>query len=114
LSERAGVSRAQVGALEHGRHMPAADAAIRLSRALGTTVEALFDPAPPAPPARAVDVVRGGRPPEGALVRVGRVAGELVAGVLDPVTVLSTAARADGVVAGGCVRLFAARSPRGS
>ncbi|MEZ0294170.1 MAG: helix-turn-helix transcriptional regulator, partial [Solirubrobacteraceae bacterium] len=48
LARRAAVSRALVGAVERGRHMPAADAAIRLAAALGSSVERLFGSADPA------------------------------------------------------------------
>ena len=114
LADRADVSRALVGALEHGRHMPAADAAIRLARALGTTVERLFDPAA-AHPDRAAITVSGGRPPEGALVRAAWVDDVLVTGVLDPISALGTVgASADGVVRGGCLRLFAGAAAQGA
>lgn len=42
LAGRAGVSRQTVGALEAGRHLPRVDAAVRLARTLGTTVESLL------------------------------------------------------------------------
>lgn len=43
LADRAGLSRAGVSAIEAGRLAPSVNAALALSRALGTTVEALFD-----------------------------------------------------------------------
>ncbi|MBV9534199.1 MAG: helix-turn-helix transcriptional regulator, partial [Solirubrobacterales bacterium] len=47
LAARAGVSRQLVAAVEAGRNTPAVDAALRLARALATTVEELFcAPAP--------------------------------------------------------------------
>ena len=42
LAARAGVSRQLVAAVETGHNTPAVDAALRLARALATTVEALF------------------------------------------------------------------------
>ncbi len=114
LADRAAVSRALVGALERGRHVPAADAAIRLARALGTTVERLFDPGSGAPDAAAVAVL-GGNLPEGALVRAAWVHEALVVGVVDPVSALtSRGAAADGVVVGGRVRLFAGAAVQGA
>ncbi len=114
LAARAGVSRALVGSLEHGRHSPSADAAIRLARALGTTVERLFDPGPTEAGPKVVPVV-GGAPAEGALVRVAWVDGTVVARVVDPVAALGAAgASADGVVSGGRVRLFAGAAAEGT
>jgi DNA-binding XRE family transcriptional regulator len=46
LADRAGVTRQLVGAVEAGRHAPNVSAALGLARALGSTVEALFDDAP--------------------------------------------------------------------
>ena len=94
--------------------MPAADAAIRLARALGTTVERLFDPAA-ARPDHAAITVTGDRPPEGALVRAAWVDDALVARVLDPVSAMSTVgASADGVILDGHVRLFAGAAAQGA
>ncbi|HEX6420566.1 MAG TPA: helix-turn-helix domain-containing protein, partial [Acidimicrobiales bacterium] len=42
LSERAGVSRQLVGAVEAGRHVPNVRAALALARALEVPVERLF------------------------------------------------------------------------
>lgn len=114
LAARAGVSRALVGAVERGRHVPAADAAIRLARALDSTVERLFAAAEPEPAIDAVPVL-GGALPDGALVRAARVAHATVARVLDGATALGAAgATADGVAANGRVRLFAGASPTGA
>jgi DNA-binding XRE family transcriptional regulator len=114
LSERAQVSRALVGALERGRHMPAADTAIRLARALDTTVERLFGAAP-APQTLAALPVLGGRLPDGALVRAARVGDRVVAGIVERVDALSsTGAPADGVVLDGRLRLFSGASPGGA
>jgi molybdate-binding protein/transcriptional regulator with XRE-family HTH domain len=43
LARRAGVSRAQISAIETGRLTPSVSAALALARALGSSVEALFD-----------------------------------------------------------------------
>jgi hypothetical protein len=108
------VSRALVGAVERGRHVPAADAAIRLARALDTSVERLFAAPGGEDPEGAVPVLGGSLPP-GALVRTARVGGRVVARVVDAPAALSTlGAAADGVAAGGRVRLFAGSSPRGA
>ena len=111
LAARAQVSRALVGALERGRHMPAADAAVRLARALDASVERLFAPNEPVPGLRAVPVVGPGLP-DGVLVRAAQVGGVQVARVVDPLSSLSAAA--DGVVVDGRVRLFAGAAPRGA
>ena len=42
LARAAGLSRAAVGAVETGRHVPGVHAALALARVLGTTAEALF------------------------------------------------------------------------
>ena len=42
LAMRAGISRQALGAIEAGRSVPAVDIALRISRILGTSVEALF------------------------------------------------------------------------
>ncbi len=68
LAARAGVSRQLVSAVEAGRHLPRVDAALALAEALGTDVAALFGTG-----TGAVDVATGTPPPDGALVRVGRV-----------------------------------------
>ncbi|HZO62499.1 MAG TPA: helix-turn-helix domain-containing protein [Gaiellaceae bacterium] len=76
LAGLAGVSRQLVGAAESGRHFPAVDAALRIARALGASVEEVFGGAETEEeaPARLVD----GAPP-GAPLRVARVGGERVA-----------------------------------
>ncbi|MBA2514992.1 MAG: helix-turn-helix domain-containing protein [Solirubrobacterales bacterium] len=114
LAERADVSRALIGALEHGRHMPAADAAIRVARALNTSVERLFDNSGLAPAVAAIGVL-GERLLDGALVRAAWVETAMVVRVLDAVAALSPiGALADGVVFGGQVRLFSGAAPRGA
>ena len=77
LAARAGVSRQLVAAVEAGHNTPAVDAALGLARALTTSVEELFADTPP-------DVVPalGGHLPDGAPLRVGRVADQLVAAEL--------------------------------
>lgn len=107
LADLAGISRASVGAVEQGRHVPAADAAVRLARALGTTVEALFAGDERALPA--ADPVLGGRLPDGAAVRAGRVGGRVVAAALGP----DEWAPPDAVVEGTRLRLLGAAVPAG-
>ena len=68
LAERAGVSRQLVGAVEAGRHLPRVDAAIALAAVLDVDVAALFGVRE-----TPVDVVTGEVPPDGAVVRSGRV-----------------------------------------
>lgn len=113
LADRAQVSRALVGALERGRHMPAADAAIRLARALGTSVERLFETTPDEPSIAATAVL-GGHVPDGALLRAAWVADAAVVRVLDASSALTIGASADGVATGGRVQLFAGAMPRGA
>lgn len=114
LAARAQVSRALVGALERGRHMPATDAAIRLAHALDTTVERLFDDARSGPELHAVAVL-GGHLPDGALVRTARVEDAIVARVVDSASALSsTGASADGVMLDGRLRLFTGAAPAGA
>ncbi len=110
LAEAAGVSRATVGALEHGRHMPAADAAVRLARVLGTTVEELC--AEPTASAPLIEILDGALP-EGTLVRAARVGDDLVGLALGPTAILGGAA-ADGIMERGALRLFSGGSPQGA
>ena len=114
LAEGAAVSRALVGALERGRHMPATDAAIGLARTLGTTVERLFGESPDDGAGPAVAVL-GGRLHDGALVRAAWIGETMVARIVDPVSVLGAiGAPADGVVVDGRVRLFSGAAPGGA
>ncbi len=109
LAARAGVSRQLVAAVEAGRNTPAVDAALCLSRALGTTVEELFAEHPP-------DVVGalGEKLRDGAAIRVGRVGEQLVAAALPDHGVAGAAwAKADGVLDAGRLRLFPGSSPAG-
>ncbi len=103
LAELADVSRQLVGAVEADRHLPRVDAALRLAAALSTTVEDLL-----APESRAVvGVVEP--PPDGALVRVGRVGDRLVC-----VRAAGSGegwAGADGQVHDGTVHLFDGERP---
>jgi transcriptional regulator with XRE-family HTH domain len=69
LATAAGVSRQAVGALEAGRHLPRVDAALRIARALGTTVEDLLAVGPPV----ATPVLAGDVPGDGSPVRAVRV-----------------------------------------
>jgi transcriptional regulator with XRE-family HTH domain len=69
LAARAEVSRQAVGALEAGRHLPRVDAALRIARALGTTVEDLLAVGPPT----ATPVLAGDVPADGSPVRAVRV-----------------------------------------
>jgi molybdate-binding protein len=50
LAERAGVSRAEVSAIETGRVVPSVAVALRIARALEMSVEAVFGPVGSAPP----------------------------------------------------------------
>ena len=103
LAELAGVSRQLVGAVEADRHLPRVDAAVGLARALDTTVEELL-----APDARAAIGVSE-PPPDGALVRVGRVGDQLVC---VPTSGSGEAwAAADAVVRGRSVQLFDVERP---
>ena len=82
LAERAGVSRQAIAAIEAGRHTPSVTTALAIAAELGVRVEDLFG-APDRSPA-----IVGAPPPEGAVLRVGRVGGRIVAGapVDDPVS----------------------------
>ncbi len=72
LAREAGVSRAQVSAIEGGRHVPSVTTALALARALDVPLEELF----PSAPVEAVPVVAPAR--DGAALRVGRVGDRLV------------------------------------
>ncbi len=77
LAARAGVSRQLIAAVEAGRNTPAVDAALRLARALATTVEELFSA-----PSPSIVAALGGRLRDGAGWRLGRVGDQLVAAEL--------------------------------
>ena len=106
LSERAGVSRQLLGAVEASRHVPNVRAALALARALDVPVERLFGDGPTTR-AVPVPVVDGAPLPEGSPVVVARV-GE--ATVLAPCRHwLSNGevwAVPDGAVAGGEVAML--------
>jgi DNA-binding XRE family transcriptional regulator len=110
LAARAGVSRQLVAAVEAGRNTPAVDAALRLARALGTTVEELFAAPPPG-----VVPALGDRLRDGAPLRVGRVGEQLVAAELADHGIAGAAwAKPDGVLGAGTLRLFPGASPAGT
>jgi DNA-binding XRE family transcriptional regulator len=103
LAAAAGVSRSQVSAIEHGRHVPAVDAALRLAAAVGQSVEALF-----AAPERqgAVAVAVDGRPlPDGTRVRAARVGDRVVVAPAGPGP--DGWAAAEGVIRHGRLELLA-------
>jgi DNA-binding XRE family transcriptional regulator len=102
LATRASVSRQAVGALEAGRHLPRVDAAVRLARALGTTVEDLLAVGP----ARAVHVL-GGPLLDGAPVRVARVGDHTVVVPLPAAADGDVFAAPDAVIVDGRVELLA-------
>jgi DNA-binding XRE family transcriptional regulator len=110
LAAQAGVSRQLVAAVEAGRNTPAVDAALGLARALATSVEELFaDDQPPG-----VVAALGGGLRDGAPLRVGRVADQLVAAELaDHGISGATWAKPDGVMDGDKLRLFPGASPAG-
>ena len=109
LAARAEVSRQLVVAVESGQNMPAADAAIRLARALATTVEDLFA-STPSPVVAALGVPLR----EGALMRVGVVGDRLVAAALPDHGIAGAGwARPDGMVEASGPRLFPGATPRG-
>jgi DNA-binding XRE family transcriptional regulator len=100
LAARAGVSRQLVVACESGRHAPSVDAAVRLARCLGATVEDLFAPGVEAP----LPIV--GELRDGDLVVAGRVGDRLVAHALDARSAADGGwSVADGQLDGG-LRLF--------
>ncbi|HLY50661.1 MAG TPA: helix-turn-helix domain-containing protein [Solirubrobacteraceae bacterium] len=107
LATRAGVSRQLIAAVESGHNTPAVDAALRLARALGTTVESLFSSST----AEVVPAL-GRQLREGTPLRVGRVGDQLVAAELPDHGVAGAAwARPDGVIESGDLRLFPGASP---
>lgn len=109
LAARAGVSRQLVAAVETRHNTPAVDAALRLARVLATTVEQLFGET-------RVDVLAalGGALPDGRPLRVGRVAGRLVATELaDHGTAGTGWAKPDGLLEAGKLRLFPGAVPAG-
>lgn len=109
LAGRAGVSRQLVAAVEAGQNAPAVDAALGLARALATTVEDLFAPAPDP-----VIAALGGPLREGAPLKVGRIGDRLVGAELTDHGVAGAGwAKPDGTIRDGELELFAGASPRG-
>lgn len=109
LAARAGVSRQLVAAVEAGHNTPAVDAALGLARALATTVEELF-----AHPPLGVVAALGDRLRDGAPLRVGRVADQLVAVELPDHGISGASwAKPDGVLQAGQLRLFTGAAPAG-
>ena len=83
LAEMAGITRQSYAAIESGRSMPSTEVALRLARALASTVEELFSlPGDPTPPEKAWDPAL---PTAGLLrrgprrVRLARISGRLTA-----------------------------------
>jgi transcriptional regulator with XRE-family HTH domain len=110
LAERAGVTRAQVGSIEQGRHVPAVDAALRLARALGTTAEALFG----AEPQIEAHLATGGHAADGTVVRAATVGDQVVLAALPPDEDAGAWAAADGTVEQGALHLFPEGSVEGA
>jgi DNA-binding XRE family transcriptional regulator len=110
LAVRAGVSRQLIAAVEAGRNTPAVDAALRLARALASTVEELFSP-----PAPRVVAALGGRLPDRTAVRLGRVGDQVVAAELADHGVAGAGwAKADAISQRGRLRLFPGANPAGT
>lgn len=78
LAQLAGVTRQTIGGVEAGLFAPSAVVALRLSRALGCSVEDLFWMEDDAPPIHAIPAA-GLRPGEGARVALAQVGGRWVA-----------------------------------
>jgi putative molybdopterin biosynthesis protein len=78
LAQEVGISRQALSSLENGRSVPSVDLALKLARALGTTVEELF--APPGEGTPSPWKEAGSLPPGPEPVRVlwAEVAGQLV------------------------------------
>ena len=98
LAARAGVSRSLVAAIEAGRNTPSVAAGIALARALGVSVEELFEPELDAD---AGGVTAGTVLHDGDAVRLVRVDGVVVAAACDP---LVDGTVADAVFSAGSVR----------
>jgi DNA-binding XRE family transcriptional regulator len=109
LAARAGVSRQLVAAVEAGHNVPAVDAALRLARALGVTVEDLFAAAPPTVvPAVSEQII------DGVPLRIGRVGDQLVATEMAERGAVGGAwASADGVASDGVTQLLPGAAPAG-
>jgi hypothetical protein len=104
------VSRQLVVAVETGRNTPAVDAALRLAQALATTVEDLFSATAPV-----VLAALGGRIPDRAPLRLGRVGDQLVAAELADHGIAGAGwAKPDAVSRNGSLRLFPGAKPAGT
>ena len=104
LADRSGVSRQLIATAEAGRHVPAVDAAMKIARALGTTVEELFAESAVVP-AGVVGPLSDGVPVVAA--RVGDRA------VAHPAALTGTGpgwSHPDGVVREGVLQLFSGAS----
>jgi transcriptional regulator with XRE-family HTH domain len=99
LASRAGVSRSQVAAIEAGRNTPSVASGIALARALGVTVEELFEPEVAADEDGGIVPAMALR--DGDAVRLVRVDDVVVAAGCDP---LVDGTVADAVFTGGTVR----------
>jgi len=110
LALRAAVTRALVGSVEQGRHMPAVDAALRLAQALGTSAEALFG----AEPQIETQLATGGHAPNGTVVRAATVGDRVVVAALAAGEDPGAWAAADGTVEGGSLHLFPEGSTEGA
>ncbi|HZU60095.1 MAG TPA: helix-turn-helix domain-containing protein [Solirubrobacteraceae bacterium] len=110
LAARAGVSRQLVAAVESGRNTPAVDGALRLARALGTTVEELFSASTPP-----VVAALGGRLRDRVPLRVGSVGDQLIAAELADHGIAGAGwAKPDAVSHDGRLQLFPGASPAGT
>jgi DNA-binding XRE family transcriptional regulator len=110
LAARAGVSRQQIAAVEAGRNTPAVEAALRLARALATTVEELFSS-----PTSGALAALGGRMRDGTGLRLGRVGDQLVAAELADHGIAGAGwAKADAVSRRGAAQLFPGAAPAGT
>jgi DNA-binding XRE family transcriptional regulator/molybdate-binding protein len=107
LADRAGVTRQLVGAVESGRHAPNVTAALGLARALGTTVEALFEAGSSEGP---VVSEAGGAPADGP-VWAATVGDRTVVVPVDPVAASERWAFADGTATDGSLRLLPGSEP---
>jgi len=113
LAERVGVTRQSLYAIEQGRAQPSVGLALRIARALGTSVEELFDEEPAV--VEVPGASEGSKP--GERVLLGWVGEQRVALALDRRSTLEAHRAADGVVSkiDGkrlSVELFAGDAPR--
>ncbi|TVP57235.1 MAG: helix-turn-helix domain-containing protein [Gemmatimonadales bacterium] len=83
--ERANISRQAYAAIESGRSVPSTEVALRLSDAMGVTVEELFQLRETRTPAREVEDAGLGGPPAGR-IRLARISGHERAFMLGPGT----------------------------